>query len=246
MKSLLLSFLLTAAICIYFMFIVDPKFSANVRAVPNWVLIAVVVIIFAGYLLALYWGITGIFKQQRIFNLAGIGFSLFGIGVYAFFFVLSGGKGKESKGQFDHELGKIEINQRTVVDNLLHQTNTKTENVAMVAYWEMHENPDEFVLCVQKGNVIAMQVKNKPVTDIAVVSKLSNLNWLSLENCDLKTIAVLDLPKLEHLSVEHNQLASLDGLQNSPLVYWLNFKDNPVTDSTALKSLTNKYVYIAK
>ena len=61
-----------------------------------------------------------------------------------------------------------------------------------------------------------------------------------------KTIAALKLPKLEHLSVGHNQLASLDGLQNSPLVYWLNFKENPVTDSAALKSFTNKYVYIAK
>ena len=246
MKSLTLSFLLTAAMCIYFMFILDPKFSGKVRTVPNWILVVVLVIIFAGYLLALYWGIAGMLKQQRIFNLLGIGFSLFGIGIYIFFFLLSSGKGKENKGQFDHELSKIEAIQRIAVDNLLAQTHTKAEDVKMVAFWNMHENPDEFVLCVQKGNVIALQVKNKPVTDLVIVSKLHNLNWLSLENCDLKAIAALHLPKLEHLSVGDNQLLSLDGLQNSPLVYWLNFKGNPVTDSAALKSLTNKNVYIVK
>lgn len=246
MKSLLLSFLLTAAVCIYFMLIVDPKFNSSVRAAPNRILMAILVIIFAGYLLSLFWGVTGIIKGKLLTNIIGIGFSLFGIGIYAFGFVLSNGKGKEKKGQFDHELSKIESHQRAAIEDLLKQTNTKPENVAMVAYWKMTDNPAQFVVCVQKGNVIALQLKNKPVKDILPVSQLKHLSWLAMDNCELKSIQQLDLPKLEHLSLANNHIESLDGLQNSALVYWLSFKGNPVKDTAALKSLTNKYVYIER
>ena len=204
------------------------------------------VLIFGGYLLSLFWAATGIVKGERLANFFGICFSLFGLGIYAFGFVLSNGKGKEKKGQFDHELSKIEIRQRAAVDQLIHQTNTNPENVKLVAYWEMTGNPGDFVLCVQKGNVIAMQVKNKPLNDISQVTQLTELSWLALNNCDLKTIAKLKLPNLDHLSLANNKLASLDGLQNSPNISWLNFKENPVVDSMALGQLKNKYLFIER
>ncbi len=224
--------------------IYETKTSAIINKIPVWVFIILAVVFLAGYLLALYWGFTGIFKEHRLFNFFGIGFSLFGLGIYLFFYIIQGGMGSESTGQFDHSLSKIEVNQRTALDNLIQQTNTKASDIKMVAYWEMTKNPNDFSLCVQHGNIIGLQIKNKQLNDVMNISKLSHLNWLVIENCNLKSMADLNLPALERLAVNHNQLTNLAGLENCPKVTWLNFQSNPVTDSSAVKNYPNKELYI--
>ncbi|HRI22605.1 MAG TPA: hypothetical protein PLA68_16710, partial [Panacibacter sp.] len=61
MKSFILSFLLTAVICAAFMGVFETKTSAVISKIPDWFFIVMAVIFLAGYLLALYWGFTGIF-----------------------------------------------------------------------------------------------------------------------------------------------------------------------------------------
>ena len=244
MKSFILSFLLTAVICAAFMGVFETKTSAVISKIPDWFFIVMAVIFLAGYLLALYWGFTGIFKEQRLLNLMGIGFSLLGLSIYLFAFMINDGMGKERPGQFDHNISKIEASQRAALDNLLLQTNTKASDIKMIAYWEMTKNPNDFALCVQHGNIVALQIKNKQLSNVANISKLSHINWLVLENCNLKSIADLKLPALERLAINSNQLTNLKGLENSAKVTWLNFQNNPVTDSSAVKNYVNKELYI--
>lgn len=244
MKSFILSVILTAIICAFFMGVFETKASAIINKIPDWVFIIMAVVFLAGYLLALYWGFTGIFKEHRLFNFLGIGFSLLGLSIYLFAFIVNGGMGSESLGQFDHNINKIEITQRAALDNLMRQTNTKTSDIKLVAYWEMTNNPNDFSLCVQHGNIIGLQIKNKQLNDVLNISKLGHLNWLVIDNCNLKSMTGLNLPALERLAVNHNQLTNLAGLENCPKVTWLNFQSNPVTDSSAIKNHPNKQLYI--
>jgi hypothetical protein len=222
----------------------DTKTNAFYRKFPNWVFVVFIIILFAGFVLSLYWGVTGIFKGRLVSNLLGIGCSLLGLGIYAFFFVMEMKKGKESPGQFDHDLSKIETSQQKALYHLIEQTNTKPSEVQIVPYWGMHKNIGNFVICIQKGNIIALQVKNKPVNDVADIASLKQLSWLVIENCGLKSIEGMNLPLLQRLAVNSNQLASLSGLENSPQIAWLNFRDNPIKDSLALKQLPNQHLYI--
>ncbi len=244
MKSFVLSFLLTAFIFIYFMCLFDAKVNAYIRKLPDLFFIVTVALLFIGYIIALYWGITGIVKGERIFNFMGIGLSLIGLGLYWLAYMTNKGNGKEAEGQFEHDVTRIEAGQQATVYALLKQTNTSVSDVQFVAYWGMNKNPADFVLCVQKGNIIALQIKNKALPDVQSISQLKQLTWLVLEHCGLKSMEGLHLPQLQRLSVDHNLLTNLNGFENSPNVAWLNFSNNPITDSSALKSFSNKSLYI--
>ena len=244
MKSFILSFVLLLVVCIFFMSVFDPRINAFFRKFPNWIFTVLVVVLFAGLVLSLFWGVAGIIKGQLFSNLLGIGCSLFGLGIYAMFFIMEVNKGRESAGQFDHDLGKIETSQQKALYQLLEQTSTKPADVQIAPYWGMHKNTANFAICIQNKNIIALQVKNKPVNDIAAISQFKHLNWLIIENCGLKSIEGMNLPSLQRLSVNANQLTSLSGLENSPQVAWLNFRDNPIKDSLALKQLTNADLFI--
>jgi len=243
MKSFILSAILIVVPFLFFMSVFDTKISAWYRQWPDWIFITALVLLFAGYLLSLYWGITGLRHGSRFLNILGMGTSLLGIGIFALFFFMNKSGGKERRGQFDHELAKIEPTQLAVISELLTITHTDTAAVNMVAYWQMHQNPGNFVICIQQGNIIALQVTNKQVSDLRIVSKLKHLNWLALENCGLTSLTNLDLPLLQRLSIKHNQVSSLAGLENAPQLGWLNYHNNPVTDSAALTQLP-KQVYI--
>ena len=244
MKSFILSFSVTALICIFFMSLFEKKSLHYIRTLPDSVFIAIAVVFFAAYILALYWGITGIIREQCLFNFLGICFSFFGLCIYFLGFVMNNGSGKETPNQFDHDISKIETNQRIALEELLRQTNTKAEGLQCTNYWGMYKNPAEFVICIQKGNIISLQIKNKPVNDVKIVTKFTHLSWLILENCDLKSIAELRLPELDRLSVKGNQLTSLTGFENEPKVSWFDFGNNPIIDSSSLETHPNKSLYI--
>ena len=245
MKSFILSAILMVIVCVSVMGIFENnRLTASFKTLPTWVGIVFIILLFLGFLLSLYWGITGVIKGQRLLNIMGIVISLVGLGIYTVGYLMEAGQGRESAGQFDHSFNKIEARQQTVLYEFLKQTNTKPGDAQLVAYWKMYKNPGGFVLCVQGGNIIGLQVKNKTVTDLSVVSKLNYLNWLVLENCGLKNIELLNLPALQRLAVNNNQLVSLAGIENSPQLSWLNFRNNPVLDSSALKQLHNPDLYI--
>ena len=244
MKSFALSFLLTAFIFVYFISLFDAKANAYIRKLPDLFFIVMVVVLFVGYIVALYWGITGIVKGDRVFNFMGIGLSLIGLGLYWLAYVTNKGNGKEAEGQFEHDLSKIEAVQQAAVYELLKQTNTSVSDVQFVPYWGMNKNTNDFVLCVQQGNVIALQIKNKALADVQTIAKLKQLAWLVLQNCGLKSMEGLHLPQLQRLSVNHNLLTNLAGFENSPNVAWINFSNNLITDSSALKSHPAKSLYI--
>ena len=246
MKSFILSFSVTALICIFFMSLFEKKSYAVIRSLPDSIFIILMVVFFAAYILALYWGITGIIREERLFNFLGICFSFFGLCIYFLGFVMNSGNGKETPNQFDHDITKIETSQRVALEELLRQTNTKAADLQCTNYWDMYKNPAEFVICIQKGNIISLQIKNKPVNDVKTVTKFTHLMWLILENCELKSIAELKLPELDRLSVKDNQLTSLAGFENEPKVSWFDFGNNPVTDSSALETHPNKSLYISR
>ena len=245
MKSFILSVVITSLICIFFVSLFDHKARIFLNNLSDKGFIVVIIIFFIGYLLSLYCGISN-FKEQRLLNFLGICFSLFGLCIYAVGYMINSGGGKASPQQFDHDPGKIEITQRKALDELLQQTNTKASEMEFTYYWGMHKNPGAFVICVQKGNIIGLQIKNKQVPDIKTVSKLIHLNWLVLENCNINSITDLKLPFLDRLEIGHNRLTSLSGIGNEPKISWLDFTDNPITDSSALKDHPNKNIYIAR
>lgn len=214
MKSFLLSIILLSVICIFIFGIFDHKISRYYSSVPIWVFIVIAVAFFGGFVLSLYWGLAGVFKEHRLLNIWGICCSLLGLGFYFFGFIMEAGKGKEMPGQFDHELSKVETVQQTALYDLLQQTNTKAADLQFIPYWEMNKKKDGLAVCIQKGKVIALRIKNRMLADVSNISKLSHLNWLVLESCGLKSIDSLNLPELERLSVVNNHLTSLNGLQH--------------------------------
>ena len=240
MKSFILSSIISAVICVFFMSVLDNKARNFFRDLPDVTFWIFAVAFLVGYIVAIVWGIAGIIKGQRLFNGLGICISFFGLCIYVMFYMMNAGSGKAKAGQFDHDIASIEINQRTALNELLKQLNAKPADIKFTYYWGMHKNPGELVICIQKGNIIALQVKNKPVTDLALVSRLSQLSWLVLENCDLKSIAELHLPLLQRLEVNNNKLTSLAGLENEPQLSWVEYHNNPVTDSSALINHHNK------
>ena len=244
MKSFVLSAVLLVMILVFFMGVFEPKTNAWYRSFPDWLFTGVIIVIFAGFLLSFYWGITGVFRGGRLFNLLGIFISLFGLAIYAFGYVLDRGKGRENPGQFDHDISKIENNQLMALNRLMQQTNTKPGDINMVAYWEINKHPGDFVICVQHRNVIALQIKDKAVTNVGDIALLTHLNWLVLNNCGLSSIQNLNLFRLERLEISHNNLTSLAGIEKSAQLTWLDFRNNPITDSMALRQLPNQKLYI--
>ena len=105
MKSFSLSFILLTIICVYVVSLFNAKRSEYYNSFPDRVFIVVISIFFIGFMLALYWGITGILKRQFFLNLMGIGLSLFGLALYVFSVFVDRGKDQETPGQFDHALG---------------------------------------------------------------------------------------------------------------------------------------------
>lgn len=245
MKSFLLSIVPTIIIVVFIMSVFDQKVPAIINRLPGQFFILFILLSVAVYLLAAYWGIKGISKGNFFFNIAGLFISIAGIAAFAMAYQMSAGKGAASPGQFDHAFSDIEPAQQQALTALAAQTATPLQDISMVAYWKMHKNPANFSVCIQKGNIIALQVKNKPLKDLQTLSAFGHLNWLVLDNCNITSLSTLNLPLLQRLDVGNNQLNNLDGIQHSPQIEWLNFAGNPVSDSSALKELPHKDLVVS-
>lgn len=234
MKSFLIAIITSVLLFGSFMQLFEPKQKGLLNSLPSWLTILFVVLCFAGYSFALYSGIKEVNRHQMLLNVIGICISVFGISCYILLYTMSVGKGKEKPGQFSHELEKIAPGQRAAIDSLMKQTGVKSSQVKLVAFWKLHDNPDPFVLCVQDSNVIGLQIKNRPLSDLTPIKAFYKLSWLILDNCGLTNIEDLYNPELERLDVRNNKLVSLDNLAHSARIGWLDFSNNPITDSGAL------------
>jgi hypothetical protein len=243
MKSFLISLSIVLGICFFFMSVFDKKTNAFYNSLPTWIFITLMITCLLGLLLSLYWGIAGMIKGERLLNALGIFCSIFGLGIFALGLIMDSGSGKELPGQFDHDLSLVDARQRVTLYNLMKQTNTDAADVDLVAYWNMSRQSGKFVVCIQKGNVIALQIKNKPIKDISDLNVLEKLNWLTLENCGLQSVSALKLPLLERLYVNNNQLTNLNGIEHSPDLKWLEYARNPIQDSGAAKLIAEKNLY---
>ena len=81
---------------------------------------------------------------------------------------------------------------------------------------------------------------NKGLSDISVLSNLTNLETLSIEGLELNNIDfVKDLTNLETLNLNNNKINNIDVLQNLVNLNMLNIEDNKITDLSSLENLKN-------
>ncbi len=84
MKSLVLSLLLTGFIFYAFINFIELNNQTWVSKVSSSVEYILIIGLGIGYLVAFYWGVSGIINGQRIANFFGTLLSLFGIGLFLF------------------------------------------------------------------------------------------------------------------------------------------------------------------
>lgn len=257
MKSLILSLLLTFFIAYSFISALDPNAQSWLSKLPLWSLYPILIVLGIAYLLALYWGVTGIIQGQRLANGIGILFSFFGIGLFWFGISMEMNKGKAAKGQFDYALTAQNMMDIDALQPILDQAHLPKGDIIMLTYWDLFKSEDKIAVCMQKGQIIGLSVKNVNLSDISCIAKLGALSSLTLDNCaltkienllllkaerlnlnnnQLKNLSGLNAPKVKYLDVENNQLISLEGIENLPQAQYVNFQGNPITDFSAAKN----------
>jgi hypothetical protein len=84
MKSLVLSLLLTGFIFYAFINFIELNNQTWVSKISSSVEYILIIGLGIGYLVAFYWGVSGIINEQPIANFLGTLLSLFGIGLFLF------------------------------------------------------------------------------------------------------------------------------------------------------------------
>lgn len=257
MKSLILSLILTGFVFYAFMTLIDSNNQTWVSKIPVSIGYLLIIGLGIAYLTALYWGITGIMQGQRLANLGGVLLSLLGVGLFAFGFSMEMGKGKAKSGQFDTTLTTENTKDIEALKPILEQANLKPSDIKMLTYWDLLQSQSKLAVCMQKGRVIGLSIKNVKLQDVSCISKLSELSSLTLNSCEIKAIKNLQLPHAERLNlnnnllenltgieapnvkwldVENNKLGSFEGIENLPQTQYFNYGGNSVTDYSALQN----------
>jgi hypothetical protein len=256
MKSLLLSLLLTGFVFFSFMSLIDQNTQSWLNKIPTWTAYPVIIILAIAYLTALYWGVTGIIQEQRLANGFGILLSLLGIGLFLVGFTMELGKNKEKVGQFDHQLTPENINDINALQAILEQAKLSKNDIKLLTYWDLPQSEAKLAVCIQKGHIIGISLKNVALTDVSYLSNLPALASVTINKCKLKNIKNLRLlradrlnlnnnllenltgieaPNVKWLDVENNNLSSLIGIENLPQAQYFNFAGNTITDFSAAK-----------
>ncbi|RFS16347.1 leucine-rich repeat domain-containing protein [Emticicia sp. C21] len=174
------------------------------------------------YILAFWWGLRG-FPQHKLLSLMSLGMSGFGLACYAVVISMQLGKGKPYKGQFDYDLSKIPAKEQAAVRSLAKQIGVPENEIHATEYWKLREFP--MAICIQKGHVIGVNVNDKAITDVSVLSALPELSGLYLKGTHLKDLSDLQSPKLNRLELQQNDFTDLTSFSGLPNVEWL-FIDN--------------------
>ena len=228
-RSLLLSFTLTGILGYCFTVgLTDP--NSLLKKIPDWAGIALFLGCGVLYLLATWWAFKG-FSAHKLSALVSMGFCVFGLGIYALFFIMEFGP-KTTPGQYDYDFTTLNVNDKAIVAQIAHDAGLSLEDAVFTEHWTMNKaakSPDvtkNFGICVQKGKVVALNLSNHPVHNLALLSKLPDLGDLYLRNCDLSDMTDLRSAKLGRIDVSDNQIIDLKTLSGCPNVQWLTAENN--------------------
>jgi len=221
-KSFFLSVALTAALCYIFMVGIFSK-DTFLNKTPDW--LSMLIIAGGGmlYLLAFWWGLRG-FPQHKLLSFVSLLLSSLGLAFYAVVISMELNRGKPSKGQFDYDLAKVPAKEQAAIRSLARQINVPENEIHLTEYWKLQSYP--MAVCIQKGHVIGVGVIDKAISDISVLSTLSELQGLYLRGTNLKDLRDLQLPKLHRLELQDNKFTDLSSFSGLPNVEWLFMQDN--------------------
>ncbi len=192
------------------------------QKIPDW---GGFIILIAGgilYILAFWWGLRG-FPQHKFLSLMSLGMSGFGLACYAVVISMELNRGKPTPGQFDYDLTKIPAQEQAAVRSLAKQIGIPENEIHATEYWKLQDFP--MAICIRKGHIIGVNVTDKMITDISVLSALPELSGLYLRGTHLKDLSDLQSPKLQRLELQNNKFTDLTSFLGIPNVEWL-FVDN--------------------
>jgi hypothetical protein len=232
-KSFFLSLALTAGLCYMFTIGIFSKDSLVNEIPDSW---STPIMIGGGvlYLLAFWWGLRG-FPQHKFLSLLSLLLSGFGIAFYATVISMQLGKGKPYKGQFDYDLARIPAPEQAAIRSLAKQIGIPENEIHITEYWKLQEFP--MAICIQKGHIIGVNVMDKAITDISVLSALPELSGLYLRGTHLKDLSDLQSPKLYRLELQNNEFTDLTSFSGVPNLEWLFMDNNQLKTLEGIKQM---------
>lgn len=236
-KSLFLSFCLTALLGYAFTVgLTDP--NSFWKKLPEWTAIPMlVVVVFALYLLATWWGFKG-FGEHKVSALFSLGFCALGIGLYLLGFLDGNGPGKAIPGQYDHDFLRLDPAETAALTKIVQNAGLTLEDATFSEHWHLAESAPGFRVCVQKGHATALHFSGKPIPDFALFSQLPQLDHLHLDHCGLTDVTALRSERIDHLELPNNQITDLNTLSGCPNVRWLKLRNNQLGSEAGLERFT--------
>lgn len=235
-KSLLLSFCLTAFLGYALTVgLTDP--NSPLKKMPEWTAIPMLILIFALYVLAAWWGFKG-FSGHKITALLSLGFCAFGFGLYVLGFIMEIGHDKAMPGQFDDDFSRLDPTEQAALAQIVQNAGLTMQDATFSKYWHLQEEAPGFRVCVQKGYVTGLHFTGKPVPDLAPFSRLPQLSYLYLDNCGLTDMSALHSEKIDRLELPNNQISDITTLSGCPNVGWLTLRNNQLASEAGIEKFT--------
>ncbi|GAB4029929.1 hypothetical protein [Spirosoma jeollabukense] len=239
-RSLLISLAVTGFLGYAFTVgLTDP--NSFMKKLPDWLAIS----LFFGcgllYLLATWWAIKG-FGEHRISAIASLGLCVVGLGIYATVLTMELGRGKATRGQYDHDFTTLDPAEKAVLLQLTQEAGMGLQDAVFTEHWTIANDTNPlkgFEICVQKGHITALNLSHRPTPNLALLSKLPELGDLYLRNCGLSDMSGLQSTKLDRLDVADNQITDLKTLRGCPNVRWLFVQNNQLTSKEDLSQFKN-------
>jgi hypothetical protein len=232
-KSFFLSLALTAALCYMFTVGIFSKDSFVNKIPDSWgipIMIGGAIL----YILAFWWGLRG-FPQHKFLSLISLGLSGFGLAFYATVISMEMGRGKPAPGQFDYDLARVPAQEQAAVRSLAKQIGIPESDIHLTEYWKLQEFP--MAICLQKGHVIGVSVRDKTIKDVSVLSALPQLSGLYLRGTHLKDLSDLQSPKLNRLELQNNEFTDLTSFSSIQNVEWLFMDNNRLKTLEGIKQM---------
>ncbi|QDK82771.1 leucine-rich repeat domain-containing protein [Spirosoma sp. KCTC 42546] len=237
-RSLLLSLALTGILGYCFTVgLTDP--NSLFKKIPDWAGIALFLGCGLLYLLATWWAFKG-FSVHKLSALVSMGFCAVGLGIYALVFVMELGHSRARPGQYDYDFTTLSVSDKAIVAQIAHDAGLSLEDAVFTEHWTMDKAAksssvtNTFGICVQKGKVVALNLSNHPVRNLALLAKLPDLGDLYLRNCALSDMSDLRSTKLDRLDVSDNQIIDLNTLHGCPTIQWLTAENNQLTSTDGI------------
>lgn len=236
MRSLLLSVVLSGLVFYALATMLDTKNQTWLSKLPTTWGYLLSVVICLGYLLSLYWGFSRIGYEQRVANFSGILLSLCGLGCFLAAYFFAAGKNEAHADQFDREWLQEGSKDFVSLQAILRQLDRKPGDVKLLTYWNLLQSKDQIAVCSQQGEVIGLAIHDVKMYDLSVVSRLTGLRALILNNCQITNLKDLKLPQAERLNLNNNLLTDLQGIE-APKVKWLDLGNNPLRSFKGIENL---------